>query len=87
MTETWDKERKRRALETMLTIRRFEETIVRLFQEETFMVHYHLYIGQEATGVGVMEALGPDDKIATHHRNHGHIIARGADPRSAGPCT
>lgn len=83
MTETWDKARKARALESMLMIRRFEETIVRLFQEEVFMAHYHLYIGQEATGVGVMEALGPDDKLATHHRNHGHMIARGADPGKA----
>lgn len=83
MTDTWDKARKARALESMLMIRRFEETIVRLFQEEVFMAHYHLYIGQEATGVGVMEALGPDDKLATHHRNHGHMIARGADPGKA----
>jgi pyruvate dehydrogenase E1 component alpha subunit len=83
MAESWDKERKQRVLEAMLTIRRFEETIVRLFQEEAFMVHYHLYIGQEATGVAVMEALGPDDRIATHHRNHGHLIARGADPGRA----
>jgi acetoin:2,6-dichlorophenolindophenol oxidoreductase subunit alpha len=83
MTETWDKARKTGALESMLMIRRFEETIVRLFQEEAFMAHYHLYIGQEATGVGVMEALGPDDKLATHHRNHGHMIARGADPGKA----
>ena len=83
MPEGWDKERKQRALESMLTIRRFEETIVGLFQEEAFMAHYHLYIGQEATGVAVMEALGPDDKIATHHRNHGHVIARGADPGRA----
>jgi len=59
MTETWDKARKAGALESMLMIRRFEETIVRLFEEEAFMAHYHLYIGQEATGVGVMEALGP----------------------------
>jgi pyruvate dehydrogenase E1 component alpha subunit len=83
MAETWDKARKSGALESMLMIRRFEETIVRLFQEEAFMAHYHLYIGQEATGVGVMEALGPDDKLATHHRNHGHMIARGADPGKA----
>ena len=47
------------------------------------MTHFHLYIGQEATGVPLMEALGPDDKIATHHRNHGHVLARGADPRLA----
>jgi acetoin:2,6-dichlorophenolindophenol oxidoreductase subunit alpha len=74
---------KKQALETMLTIRRFEETIVRLFQEEAFMAHYHLYIGQEATGVAVMEAIGEQDRISTHHRNHGHVIARGADPKRA----
>ena len=32
MAETWDAARKQRALETMLTIRRFEETVVGLFQ-------------------------------------------------------
>jgi pyruvate dehydrogenase E1 component alpha subunit len=74
---------KTRALESMLTIRRFEETVVGLFLEHEFMTHYHLYIGQESTGVALMEALGPDDKIATHHRNHGHVLARGADPKPA----
>jgi acetoin:2,6-dichlorophenolindophenol oxidoreductase subunit alpha len=74
---------KRRALETMLTIRRFEEAVVGLFLEHQFMTHYHLYIGQESTGVALMAALGPDDRIATHHRNHGHIVARGADPKLA----
>jgi TPP-dependent pyruvate/acetoin dehydrogenase alpha subunit len=74
---------KTRALESMLTIRRFEEVVVGLFLEHEFMTHYHLYIGQESTGVALMEALGPDDKIATHHRNHGHIVARGTDPKLA----
>jgi acetoin:2,6-dichlorophenolindophenol oxidoreductase subunit alpha len=71
------------ALERMLTIRRFEEAVVGLFGEHEFMTHFHLYIGQEATGVPLMAALGPDDKIATHHRNHGHVLARGADPKLA----
>jgi TPP-dependent pyruvate/acetoin dehydrogenase alpha subunit len=83
MAETWDKERKLRALESMLTIRRFEETVERLFHEQAFFAHYHLYIGQESTGVPLMEALGPDDRLATHHRNHGHVLARGADPERA----
>lgn len=83
MTDSWDRERGIRALEGMLTIRRFEETVDRLFHEKAFFAHYHLYIGQEATGVAVMEALGPDDRIATHHRNHGHIVARGSDPARA----
>ncbi|MEA2332405.1 MAG: acetoin:2,6-dichlorophenolindophenol oxidoreductase subunit alpha [Thermoleophilaceae bacterium] len=73
----------KQALETMLTIRRFEEAVVGLFGEHEFMTHFHLYIGQEATGVALMEALGPNDKIATHHRNHGHVLARGADPKHA----
>jgi pyruvate dehydrogenase E1 component alpha subunit len=80
---TWDKDRSMRALESMLTIRRFEETVVGLFLEHEFMTHYHLYIGQEATGVALMEALGPNDKIATHHRNHGHVLARGVEPKLA----
>jgi len=84
MTETWDAERRRGALQRMLTIRHFEEAVDKLFHEDhAFMTHYHLYIGQESTGVGLMEALGPDDKLATHHRNHGHILARGSDPKKA----
>jgi len=83
LSESWDKARRTRALESMLTIRRFEETVVDLFHEGEFLVHYHLYIGQESTGVGLMEALSDQDKLATHHRNHGHVLARGADPKNA----
>src|SRR3982751_4988216 len=73
----------RRTLETMLTIRRFEESVVGLFEAHEFMTHYHLYIGQESTGVPLMQELGPGDRIATHHRNHGHVLARGVEPRLA----
>src|SRR5215211_8036232 len=83
MAEAWDNDRRARVLERMLTIRRFEETVVGLFGEHEFMTHFHLYIGQEATGVPLMAALGPNDKIATHHRNHGHVLARGVDPKLA----
>lgn len=70
-------------LETMLLIRRFEEAVGTLAAEKVFPGHYHLYIGQEATGVGAMAALGRGDKIASTHRNHGHVLARGADPGAA----
>lgn len=69
--------------ERMLLIRRFEEALVGLAEEKAFTSHYHLYIGQEATGAAVMEVLGADDRIATTHRNHGHLLARGADPKRA----
>ncbi len=37
-------------------------------------------VGQEASAVGVVHALGADDLILTNHRSAGHLIARGADP-------
>jgi TPP-dependent pyruvate/acetoin dehydrogenase alpha subunit len=84
MSKSWDKERKQKALGSMLTIRRFEEEVDKLFHDDhAFMTHYHLYIGQESTGVALMEALGSDDKLATHHRNHGHVLARGSEPKLA----
>jgi pyruvate dehydrogenase E1 component alpha subunit len=72
-----------RFLEQMLLMRRFEEAVGKLGSEKAFPGHYHLYIGQEATGAGAMEALARKDVIATTHRNHGHVIARGSDPTAA----
>jgi pyruvate dehydrogenase E1 component alpha subunit len=81
--DQWPKARKLGALERMLVIRRFEESLVHLFEQRAFMAHYHLYIGQEATGVAIMETLKGGDKLATTHRNHGHVLGRGADPGRA----
>lgn len=67
----------------MLLIRHFEEAVIRLHGEGKFVSHYHVYIGQEATGAAVLEALGADDLICTTHRNHGHIVGRGSDPGRA----
>jgi acetoin:2,6-dichlorophenolindophenol oxidoreductase subunit alpha len=70
-------------LEQMLVIRRFEEAVLRLSNEKQFIGHYHLYIGQEATGVALISLLELRDRLATTHRNHGHVLARGADPGRA----
>lgn len=64
----------------MLLIRHFEETLIGLQNQGHFAGHYHVYIGQEATGVPALSCLAPDDHIFTTHRNHGHLLARGADP-------
>jgi len=72
-----------RVLERMLLIRRFEEAVLRLAAAKKFAGHYHLYIGQEATGAAAMETLDERDQLVTTHRNHGHVIARGADPGRA----
>ena len=65
----------------MLVIRHFEESLVPLHDKGVFGGHYHLYIGQEATGVPAISCLKPDDYLFTTHRNHGHLLARGAEPK------
>jgi acetoin:2,6-dichlorophenolindophenol oxidoreductase subunit alpha len=64
---------------TMLLIRNAEETLLRLFQQARMPGFIHSYIGEEATAVGVCGALRPDDYITSHHRGHGHILAKGGD--------
>jgi TPP-dependent pyruvate/acetoin dehydrogenase alpha subunit len=54
--------------------------VLQLFNEKQFVGHYRLYVGQEATGAAIMALLDGRDRIATTHRNHGHVLARGADP-------
>ncbi len=64
----------------MLLIRRFEEALIKLTKSGHSFGHFHVYIGQETTGVPVVSLLQPDDYMFTTHRNHGHLLARGADP-------
>jgi TPP-dependent pyruvate/acetoin dehydrogenase alpha subunit len=40
---------------------------------------FHTYVGEEAIAVGAMGALNDDDYIASTHRGHGHLIAKGGD--------
>jgi len=65
----------------MFVIRHFEESLVPLHDKGVFGGHYHLYIGQEATGVPAISCLRSDDYLFTTHRNHGHLLARGAEPK------
>jgi len=65
----------------MLRIRRFEEQCIALHKSGQLLGHYHVYIGQEATAVAACAALGAEDFIFTTWRNHGHLLARGADPQ------
>src|ERR1700739_4610980 len=72
-----------RIAERMLAMRRFEEKLIDLTQQKVLTAQIHVYIGQEAVGAGVIEALRPEDRTLSNHRNHGHVIARGADPGRA----
>jgi TPP-dependent pyruvate/acetoin dehydrogenase alpha subunit len=63
----------------MLTIRRFEERVVREFNAGNISGFVHSYIGEEAIATGVCAHLNKADRIVSHHRGHGHCIAKGAD--------
>ena len=69
-------------LRDMLLLRRFEEYAGRAYQRRKIKGFCHLYIGQEAVGVGAMAALTDVDKIVSHYREHGHALARGMDPNA-----
>ncbi len=64
---------------TMATIRAFEETVQRLFLGGHIPGLVHLYMGQEAVAAGVCAELTQSDFIASHHRGHGHCVAKGGD--------
>jgi pyruvate dehydrogenase E1 component alpha subunit len=68
-------------LREMLRIRRFEERCVELYSATKIRGFLHLYIGEEANAVGVMQALSPDDAVVTTYREHGHALARGIAAR------
>jgi len=65
----------------MLLIRRFEERCAQLYVEGKIGGFLHLYIGQEAVGVGAMSVMRPDDYVIAYYRDHGYALARGTDPR------
>lgn len=65
--------------ETMVKIRYFESNVEKKFLAGEIPGFVHLYIGEEATGTGVMSNLTHKDYIETTHRGHGHTIAKGAD--------
>ena len=69
----------RRAYERMFTIRTFEERVEKEFALGNIPGFAHVYLGQEASGVGVCFDLTDEDYIGSTHRGHGHCIAKGVD--------
>jgi len=65
----------------MVVIRRLEEKCAELYQQGKIGGFLHLYIGQEATGVGAVSARQPQDNIITAYRDHGIAVACGMEPK------
>lgn len=66
-------------LECMMLIRAYEEKAAALYAAGN-APGTCTSVGQEASAVGVVRALGTNDRILTNHRSAGHLLARGADP-------
>ncbi len=76
---TLTRQRKHDLLRQMHLIRAFEEKAEQLYILGKIHGTMHLSIGMEASAVGAVAALRPDDYILSTHRGHGHCIAKNAD--------
>ncbi|MCL4184923.1 MAG: thiamine pyrophosphate-dependent dehydrogenase E1 component subunit alpha [Burkholderiaceae bacterium] len=76
--QTSDPDPRLSMLETMMTIRAYEERLVAI-NAQTGAAGTCTSVGQEACAVGVVRALERRDRILTNHRSAGHLLARGAD--------
>jgi pyruvate dehydrogenase E1 component alpha subunit len=79
-----DKERLSWMLTQMTRIREFEERVKRTFEEHPGVIrgHTHLADGAEASIVGSIAAMGPDDQLLATYRCHGYPLALGTDAKT-----
>lgn len=82
MTTLPDRDRALKLLREMIRIRRFEEKSAEMYSAGAIRGFLHLYIGEEANAVGLMDALREDDAIVATYREHGHALAKGVSARS-----
>jgi pyruvate dehydrogenase E1 component alpha subunit len=74
------REHARELLHGMILIRRFEEKSAELYSQEKIRGFLHLYIGEEANAVGIMQALAADEALVATYREHGQALLRGLPP-------
>jgi pyruvate dehydrogenase E1 component alpha subunit len=68
--------------EQMLLIRVFETEAERQYKAARIGGYCHLSSGQEATCVGVIDAMEDEDLLVTGYRSHGFALARGTSPEA-----
>ena len=81
--KTYSKEELLGFYRTMVRIRAFEEHAAECFTKGMLAGNIHLSIGQEGAEAGAFAALKSEDYFTSTHRGHGHVIARGGDPKLA----
>ncbi|HEX3268739.1 MAG TPA: thiamine pyrophosphate-dependent dehydrogenase E1 component subunit alpha [Gaiellaceae bacterium] len=68
----------------MVRIREFEEHVKGTFEEHPGVIrgHTHLADGAEASIVGSIAAMRPDDQLLATYRCHGYPLVLGTDPKA-----
>jgi pyruvate dehydrogenase E1 component alpha subunit len=69
-------------MEHLMLVRKFEEEVFSLFKQGKLHGTTHLCVGEEATGVGSVFALKPQDCILSTHRGHGQVLAKGVSVKN-----
>lgn len=64
----------------MVLIREFELRASEMYTRAKIGGYCHLNVGEEATVVGLMDALEPRDYLFNTYRDHGYALARGLEP-------
>src|SRR5579884_2576168 len=65
----------------MVLIRHFEDKTYEMYTRARIGGYCHMNHGEEATVVGTIGPLRQQDWIVSFYREHGHILARGTDPK------
>ncbi|PXY28445.1 alpha-ketoacid dehydrogenase subunit alpha/beta [Prauserella muralis] len=69
------------AYQRMVLIRLLEERISVLYRDGKIPGFVHTSVGQEACAVGALFHTRRADVITSTHRGHGHVLAKGLEPR------
>jgi pyruvate dehydrogenase E1 component alpha subunit len=64
----------------MFLVRSFEQRCEQMYQQKKIGGFLHLYMGEEAVAVGMLNALRDSDYVATSYRDHGIALAKGISP-------
>jgi pyruvate dehydrogenase E1 component alpha subunit len=80
VVDTLGKEKLIALYRQMFLIRSFEQRCEQMYQQRKIAGFLHLYMGQEALGVGFLNAARPTDYVTTSYRDHGIALIRGVPP-------
>ncbi len=69
-------------LTQMIRIRQMEEKTYEMYTKEKIRGFLHLYDGEEAVAVGIIENLDKEDGIVSTYREHGHALIAGMSMNS-----